>query len=759
MKTQSPSDEVRILQHETLSADLVVVGGGLAGTCAAISAAREGNRVVLVQDRPVLGGNGSSEVRLWWLGATCHAKTNNRWAREAGLINEFLLENLYRNPEGNPEFVDVVLLDAARREKNLTLLLNTAVHGLKKKDAETIHSVSAFCSQNSTSYTLEAPLFCDASGDGIVGFMAGAAFRMGAETKEEFDEALATDESFGELLGDTIYFYTKDAGQPVKFHPPSFAKKLSPEKIRMLQFYNLSQQGCQLWWVEVGGRYDTVHQAEAIKWELWEIVYGLWDYIKNSGKYPDSETMTLEWVGKIPGKREARRFEGDYLLKQDDVVHARQHPDAVGFGGWAIDLHPADGIFSDQPSAIQYLSRSLYPIPYRCLYSRNITNLFLGGRTMSATHVAFGSTRVMCTLGQLGEAIGAAAAQCRREGCLPCEVEMPLLQRTLHRRGFHLPLTTIVDEEDLAQGASVAASSVWQPQELVANGEWIKLEKAQCQLLPLGAGPLPKVTVPVKATNVTSLVVEWRVPSLQESQTPDQLLERREFRVPTGESRVEIFSEALLPKEGYAYLIFQENAELEVALTEQRATGLIRLQHHGEQRNGDCHQQYLSTEEAGCEAFELWFPERRPKGKNLALSMERSLVGYGAENVQTMWLRPSERPHAWVADPADAQPELTFVWASPQTVQRVCVFLDPDWDHPVESVILEHPEQVMPSLAAELKLLNEQGETLGHVTENHSNRVEFSFSTPLTVSSLKLQIGQMNGPWPAAVFGVRMYAT
>ena len=206
-----------------IDSDLVIVGGGLAGTCAAITAARAGIKVALVQDRPVLGGNASSEVRLWALGATSHMNNNNRWSREGGVIDEILVENMYRNKEGNALIFDTVLLEKVVSEDNITLLLNTAAVSVQKSDGETIESVTAFCSQNSTQYELHAPLFCDASGDGIVAFQAGAAFRMGAESTEEFGEKFAPTEEYGYLLGHSIYFYTKDIGEPVKFVPPSYA--------------------------------------------------------------------------------------------------------------------------------------------------------------------------------------------------------------------------------------------------------------------------------------------------------------------------------------------------------------------------------------------------------------------------------------------------------------------------------------------------------------------------------------------------------
>ena len=276
------SRQLRTVTHEC---DLAVIGGGLAGVCCAITAARAGISVTLIQDRPVLGGNASSEVRLWVLGATSHMGNNNRWAREGGVVDELLVENMYRNKEGNPLIFDTILLEKVTEEPNITLLLNTAVYEVEKADADTIAAVHAFCSQNSTRYVVRAPLFCDASGDGIVAFLAGAAFRMGAESQEEFGEKFAPDEAYGELLGHSIYFYSKDVGTPVRFVAPSFALD-DITKVPRYRHFNTATDGCRLWWIEYGGRLDTVHETETIKWELWKVVYGVWDYIKNSGEFP-----------------------------------------------------------------------------------------------------------------------------------------------------------------------------------------------------------------------------------------------------------------------------------------------------------------------------------------------------------------------------------------------------------------------------------------------------------------------------------------
>ena len=204
----------------------------------------------------------------------------------------------------------------------------------------------------------------DASGDGVLAFAAGAAFRHGAEAPDEFDEAFAPGREFGHLLGQTIYFYSKVVGNPVPFIAPEFALK-DIDKIPRYKKISAKTQGCHLWWFEYGGRHDPIHDTEAIKWELWRVVYGIWDHIKNSGEHPDAENLTLEWVGMIPGKRESRRFEGDYMMRQQDLVERRRFANSIAHGGWSVDLHPADGVYSERAGSHHCTLPP--PIPFRCV--------------------------------------------------------------------------------------------------------------------------------------------------------------------------------------------------------------------------------------------------------------------------------------------------------------------------------------------------------------------------------------------------------
>lgn len=751
---------LRTIRHD---ADLLVIGGGLSGVCCAITAARAGIRVVLVQDRPVLGGNASSEVRLWVLGATSHMGNNNRWAREGGVIDELLLENLYRNPEGNPLIFDTILLEKVVLEANITLLLNTAVHHVIMA-ADTpgrIESVQAFCAQNSTSYELVAPLFCDASGDGIVAFQAGAAFRMGAESQDEFGEKFAPSADYGELLGHSLYFYSKDTGKPVRFVPPAYALD-DITQIPRFRSFNTSDYGCRLWWLEYGGRHDTVHDTETIKWELWKVVYGAWNYIKNSGNFPEATNLTLEWVGHIPGKRESRRFEGDYILTQQDIIEQRTHDDAVAFGGWSIDLHPADGVFSEKPGCNQWHSKGIYGLPYRCFYSRNVSNLFLAGRIISASHVAFGSSRVMGTSAHGGQAVGMAAALCAKNGWLPRDIaaeprRIDTLQQALLKTGQHIPGLRLRDEQDLAQQATLSVSSEFVLTELPPDGPMMALRHSAGQMLPLLTGPVPQLTFWAFAAQETTLTVELRVSRNPQNHTPDQLLERCNIYLKKGKQPVQLAFSAPMPHDGYAFVCFLKNEEVSIQGSQRRVSGILSVFN----KTNPAVSNYGKQEPAndiGVEAFEFWTPDRRPKGHNLAVQIEPGLRLFGPDNVRNGLQRPTNVPNAWVAQPADPQPTLTLTWPEAKQIREVVLSFDTDFDHPLESVLMTHPETAAPFCVPDVVVCNDRKQRVHELTGNHLSQRTIRFEQPITTSSLSFHLNTGNAHVPAALMEVRCYA-
>ena len=736
-----------------IDSDLVIVGGGLAGTCAAITAARAGITVVLVQDRPVLGGNASSEVRLWALGATSHMNNNNRWAREGGVIDELLVENMYRNREGNSLIFDTILLEKVVNEPNLTLLLNTAAVNVAKSDGETIESVTAFCSQNSTQYELYAPLFCDASGDGIVAFQAGAAFRMGAEASDEFGEKFAPSEEYGYLLGHSIYFYSKDIGVPVEFVPPSYALE-DITQIPRFRSFNTATDGCRLWWIEYGGRLDTVHETETIKWQLWKVVYGVWNYIKNSGEFPDAETLTLEWVGQIPGKRESRRFEGDTMMIQQDIIEQRHHYDAISFGGWSIDLHPADGVFSERPGCDQWHAKGVYQVPYRTQYSKNIRNLFIAGRIMSASHVAFGSTRVMLTLASAAQSVGMAAAHCIRHGLLPRDIaqsgRIELLQRDLQRVGQFIPQFKLEDAEDLVKMATIRASSKLCLDELPDDGPRHRLQRSYAQMLPLQRGRVPGMTIWADADEATTLDVQLRISSRRDNYTPDTTLKSLRINLAAGDNQViDLDFEQLMDDSRYAFVCVMANPLVQLHLSDRRITGLLALQYWRSQQ---------PQHDIGVEAFEFWTPPRRPAGHNIAMAFSQPINGFDAQNIGNGLSRPTAAVNAWVAEPDDPAPKLDIRWTYPQRISQATLMFDSDFDHAMETSLRGHPESVMPFTVKHYRLGDGNGRVFAEVTDNHQTINQIRFDEPVETDQLRVEVLEMQGEAPAAIFGVQCYA-
>lgn len=747
----------------SLKAELIVVGGGLAGVCAAIVAAREGVKVILVQDRPILGGNASSEVRLWALGATSSMGNNNRWSREGGLINEILLDNLKRNKDGNPLLVDTVLLEKVYEEKNITLLLNTAVYEVQKSSDKTIKSVKAFCSQNATSYLLEAPFFCDSSGDGILAFQAGASFRMGAETPEEFGEGFAPNvEDYGNLLGHSLYFYTKDLGKPVEYIAPSFAIDNAAELPR-IRNYKLNEHGCNLWWVEYGGRLDTIHQSEEIKFELWKVVYGIWDYVKNSGKYPESENLTLEWVGTIPGKRESRRFEGDYMLVQNDIVEQKDYYDRVAFGGWAMDLHPADGIYSEHNSCTQWHTKGVYSIPYRCYYSKDIDNLFLAGRIISASHVAFGSSRVMLTCAHGGQAVGKAVALCLKNEWLPRtlaeEDKIEMLQLALNREGQSIPRLNLKDTSDLVQNATVSSSSELKISKIKSCGEWKKLKFNMAQILPLAVNNTYSFKVKLQASQDTSITVLLKRSSKEIHFTPDVDLKSKTFQLEKGIQEITFTYDKNITENCYAYVCFMQNEAVEIMLSDERFIGVMTVLQK-ENRHVSNYGKQDPPENIGIEAFDFWTPEKMPSGKNIAMTIEPPVQNFSTLNVLNNNVRPTADGYSnvWQAKLNDENPELKISWGEEQKISMLRLFFDCDFDNALPSVFVTHPNAEIPFTVKEYKIYDGKKNLLYEVSDNYQAVNTVVFDEPISTKGLNIVFTRKNVNIPVGVYKISVYS-
>lgn len=416
----------------TKTYDAVVAGGGLAGLCCAIAAAREGARTALIHNRPMLGGNASSEIRMHICGADHHGSRPN--ARETGILEEILLEHKHRNPKMSWAIFDSILWEKAAFQEGLDLYLNTHVVKVVSDPIEQdpdgyslqIRQIEAVQLTTETEFTFQAGIFVDATGDGFVGAEAGADAVIGRESRDMLGEEDGLERPDAYTMGSSLMFKARDLGEPVPFVKPFWADTYTEEDMRNRPITEICSG---YWWIELGGgEQRVIEDGEEIRDDLLKVVYGVWNYIKNSRlangepRFPEAATYDLEWVGFLPGKRESRRLLGDYILREEDCLDVHPDPesgamigtrfeDTVAYGGWPVDVHTIEGFrkLGQEPNRTR-LMQDVYAIPYRCYYSRNVRNLMMAGRDISASHLAFASSRVMATCAIGGQAVGTAAA-------------------------------------------------------------------------------------------------------------------------------------------------------------------------------------------------------------------------------------------------------------------------------------------------------------------------------------------------------------
>lgn len=417
---------MRRLEHH---ADLCVVGGGISGLCAALAAARHGISVILIQDRPVLGGNASSEIRMCMCGA--HGKDN----RESGIVEEIMMENFYQNPGLKYPLFDGVLYGMAIRQSGLTVLLNSSVFDAQY-DGDVIRSVTAWQSNAETFHKVFATYFADCSGDSILAPLTGANHRYGREAKSDFDETIPPDVADRKTMGMSCVFQIRETDHPVSFIKPEWAYTYPTEADLPYKDHELTNN---FWWIEVGGEWDCIHDTDRCRDECLKIAYGVWDHIKNHGDH-GAENWELEWVGFLPGKRESRRYVGEYTVTQNDVQTEGRFDDLVAYAGWTMDDHFPEGFYytAGHPT-IYHPAPQPWGLPLRCMISNNRKNLVFAGRNISVTHAALSSSRVMCTCGILGQAIGTAVAQAVKDGVDIRTVDISRLQDTLMQDDCYLP--------------------------------------------------------------------------------------------------------------------------------------------------------------------------------------------------------------------------------------------------------------------------------------------------------------------------------
>lgn len=615
--------------------DVIVIGGGVAGICASISAARLGCKTALIHNRPVLGGNSSSEIRVPIAGADYNGR--NRNAIESGIIEELRLECGFRNLEGNWAMWDILLWEWVKREVNIDLFLNTLALKaiMDSRNPDTIKAIK--CLQISTyeEIILEGDIFIDASGDSIIALSAGADFRIGRESSKEFGESLAPELADNYVLPCSLQFHIRDVGYPVPFVPPSWAYDFPSDEDLPFREHNIFPFDTGFWWIEYGGTLDPIKDCEKIRDELLKILFGVWDHIKNHGDH-GAENYILDWVGTIPGKRESFRILGDYILTQEDVQTGRYFPDSVAYGGWAIDLHEPLGIFAKTPPSF-CVPVNIYSIPFRCLYSRNVRNLMMAGRNISASHVALGSTRVQATCAVIGQAVGTAAYICKKYKVTPRELynnHIKELQQLLLKNDCYIIGVKNEDPKDLARNSSIKVSSSMVLEVTRSDGE-ITLDNIIAFKVPISSNYIDSISLLLKSNSERDekIVLGIKEAIFRENFKPENSIKLIETEIPKGQNGWITFPINLENTQKKVYWIWiSQNPKISICYMNEEFVGVESVYYErGEKK--------LPPDITPC--FKL-SPESTP---------------YEGDNIINGVARPESWPNIWISDPNQGFPQ------------------------------------------------------------------------------------------------------
>ncbi|MDR6550786.1 FAD-dependent oxidoreductase [Paenibacillus qinlingensis] len=762
--------------------DVVVCGGGLAGFCAGVAAARQGAKACIIQDRPVFGGNSSSEIRVTPHGAAAfHA-----YARETGILSELLIEERARNHEEILEngwtnsVWDMVMYDMAMHTPNLTFHLNTSIQHVITDGNKNIQSVIGRIANGETEITISGSVFIDCTGDGIVADLAGCEWRMGSEGREEFNEPHAPLIASQDTMGNSIHFKAKDMGRPVPFKAPDWAVKYDDASFFYKQGRTPYDVRGGYWWLEIGIPWHTIYDTENIRHELTRHTLGVWDWIKNK----DPETMELaanyaiDWIGQVPGKRESRRIIGDYFMTEHDILNRKVFEDEIAFGGWFIDLHTPGGLLaptSEPNSAAGYQGDydvksycGPYGVPLSICIAKDMNNLMMAGRNVSVTHAALGTVRVMGTTALMGQAVGTAAGLAVSKNVTIRTISnehIHELKQTLVKDGCFLPNNRNEDELDLARSAQLTASS-----EAVVHGVGPESRDSETPLLKRWWDTAPKklelnVVKKPEVQLVTKLgqwiamgTSELRKVSVCLTNTSDQqqivhaslipVNDIWDYRVNTG---TVLASTELSVAPGEVQWI-----EWGVQLTNLQPNSYIRLdlssnEHVIWHRAG-------GIEPGQTSAWDMGNGQMRGVKYALSYRVEPAQPSYGAVNVISGVKRPQQSTNLWKSDPQQPLSQwLQLAWEQAVTIREVHLAFPGQLLTEYHYYPPFYKDPQCPSVYTIQAWRDDRWEDLVHVKDNYQRQMKHNLSESVKTDKLRIIVHATNGDPSAAIYEVRCY--
>ena len=764
--------------------DIVVCGGGLAGFCAAVAAARNGAKTCLVHNRPVLGGNSSSEV-----GVTPHgAAAFHAYARETGIISEALIEErarnhaeIYENGWTNSVW-DMVLYDIAQRTPNLTLHLNTDIRGIEMRDQKNIAAVLAVVQNAEIDLRLEGNIFIDCTGDGIVADKAGCQWRMGSEGRDEFNEPHAPAKASSDTMGNSIHFLCRDMGKPMPFTAPEWAVRHEDASYFYHQGRLPKDERGGFWWLEIGVPHHTIYDAEKIRHELTRHALGVWDWIKNRDpKMKDRvKNYALDWIGQVPGKRESRRILGRYFMTEQDVLNKTVFPDEIAFGGWFVDLHTPGGLLAktSEPSAAaggheneydtfsDYSAMSYcgpYGVPLRILLAKDCDNLMMAGRNVSVTHAALGTVRVMGTTALMGEAAGIAAAVGLARGHDFDQIvaqDIGEIQQRLLANGCFLPNYSSADENDLARSAKATASSeisiagvapetpgchdglkVWrdQPQYNIE-----KLETRRGQLIATSGGKINSLELCLSNDSATAEILEVQLFAAEHiwdyRAEPGAPLATAKLSVPPGKN---------------VWVKWELNLELPATVAPGSFLRLDALPNKN--LNWHAAQKVIP----GHMAMYAISPNRMRRfgnGHTLAYRISPPQNSFSAAQVLSGVTRPHRATNLWISDATQPLPQwLELNWSKPQKISEVQMVFPGHLIREYHAYAPFYRDPQCPRDYAIEVLADGKWQRVVEVQDNYQRLRRHKFSTLVAAQKLRVVVTATNGDPSAAIYEIRCH--
>lgn len=734
--------------------DVIVAGGGPGGVPAAIAAARHGAKTLLIQNRPVLGGNGSQEIGIPFEGAS----SNFAYAREGGIAEE--IRRLRDQQTEHTGSWTRALEILTKNQENLTVLYNCHVCGVEMESDTKIKGVTAMDLRNFGKTRFTAKVFIDCTGDGWLGYYAGAKYRFGREAQHQYNESLApecadTQTMSGCIRADQVPFMLR-MEEPSEYHAPDWVPKLPSDPAEFGR--NIDLPGTRMaWWLEAPNTYDDMYDGEESRDALFLVLLGYYDHLKNHWKEHEiAKMLQLRFPSITVGRRESRRFIGDYVLTQDDCTEGARFDDAVSYTGWHIDVHHPEGIYSGRKGGLYCSVNAEMPhVPFRCLYSVNIENLLFAGRNISTTHMAMGTTRVQNTIATFGQAVGTAAAMCVDLQETPRGIyqhHMKTLQQQLLKDDLYIPGVRNADPGDPCLKATATASSICTTEEFTTNrgipGELMPLDRARLVTMAVSRkkGDVEKFYIKLhSALDVPQTVTVHAKTGGGDVDTYSadtvEIFTAQVSVPPMGEHWVEV--PITLPISKNLYI---ENCRITVWV--DPAEGISwRI------RNGvNMYYQYgemLPDGEWDIRNSKTYYIQRDTP-KNL-------MANCGPENVNNGYNRiVDEANYEWVSDPAQSLPQwvaLTFDKAT--TINSVSLVFDTDLVNPIVSWIGKNPTPDKCAKNYTVEVFDgSQWVCVAQVADNKMRKCTHHFA-PMTAEQLRVTVQETWGDPSARIMEIR----